>query len=370
MGKDEEVWPKLFKKAAAHYRKGNCECCGKKATNLACLDGSNVVGAFLVLHVRWEHNLPDHDIPVFSSKSNETHWKLPRTVPDAGRINCLLEHSMATQMSSLPGTEFDECFLSGDCLTVSGFIHLYLNRMGIRSDLHTGILKLGENSLPWVWLTIKGHVIDNTYIFWPGGKPGEIDTRLLNLKKFASYSEQDPAAASFPLDLDLGRKTSTTDPRLMRAYATPKKIHQYILFRCCFARAYPELYLYDMGMEKASYNLIESRPKDWAEKDAWGYLMKHRPKDWADIVELHCWNCRERKEHLLRCGDCQLALYCDADCQKADWQNAHKLLHKDLEVNTWFQIEKAEERAKERAAKMRRLSKGQARQKKASQKSR
>merc|ERR1712142_34488 len=90
-------------------------------------------------------------------------WKIPKTLPDEDKINRLLEHSTRAQLAFHSNTEFSHCAMSGDSLTVSGFLHCLLKCLGIQSEVNTGVLKIGQHGLPMTWLTVHGTLIDNTY---------------------------------------------------------------------------------------------------------------------------------------------------------------------------------------------------------------
>jgi len=119
----------------------------------------------------------------FFSDSLGAPWRIPRTLPGASNINGLLEASMAAQKDKLPGTEFDQCYLSGDCLAVCGMLHTYLKQCGINSEFNTGILRVGDKGLPMVWLTIHGTLIDNTYHHWPDDDAEDLSEQMLRLKR-------------------------------------------------------------------------------------------------------------------------------------------------------------------------------------------
>lgn len=38
----------------------------------------------------------------------------------------------------------------------------------------------------------------------------------------------------------------------------------------------------------------------------------------------YCENCGVARDHLLRCGQCRVAGYCNAECQREDWRRRHR----------------------------------------------
>jgi len=257
-------------------------------------------------------------------------WKIPRTLPGARKINYLLERNMAYQMDSLPGTEFEDCFLSGDSLGVCSQLFMGLKSIGVQSHFNVGLLRVGDKALPMVWLTIHGTLIDNTYHHWPGMDKKEIESRLRSAKTIEHYIEEDPTTTKWPLIDQLGSKSCLSDPRLLEAFAKPEKIGQYIGFRIGQPTVYPNFSLYSYAF------LLDSATKSQATvrgKEITGPYNDAR----------NCWFCKKESKSLKKCQTCGAGLYCDTKCQKADWAD-HKLLHKDRETNRLFQEELARRR--------------------------
>jgi len=268
------------------------------------------------------HNIPIQTVMRFYFEFFKgAPWKIPKTLPDEDKINNLLCQSMRAQMGYHLKTEFDKCVMSGDSLTVSGHLYCLLKCLGIRSEVNTGILKVGDSGLPMTWLTVHGTLIDNTNHYWPGSHAGVINRKLLDLKGVERYIEEDPTAASLPLLDELGSKTCVTDPKLMKAFGTSECIEKLVLFRAHFVQPYINCQFYFFGM----YDVV---------KDLYGGMMKNESaiNKWC----FQCWSCERRGVSLMACSGCKVARYCDTNCQKADWL-MHKLLHKDLKANTAFQ---------------------------------
>jgi len=240
-------------------------------------------------------------------------WTVPRTLPSAYEVNTMLDLSLTAQMSCIPGTRFAECVMSGDSLTANGLMYGCLKAAGLKPTFHVGFLKVGIEALPLVWLTAQGTLIDNTYHFWPaGGKRAYLDQAILDLKRVEHYCEEDPTTTQLPLLTELGSKTCLTDPKLMKAFATPENIEKFLHFRSSLPAAYPNVTVY--------FALVVKPGSKW---------------------ERICWTCEKRSPMSLKaCAVCKVAKYCDASCQKADW-SLHKLLHKDGRTNELFWQEKA-----------------------------
>jgi len=271
----------------------------------------------------FQGRVPSDLVPAFLSDSLGPPWKVPRTLPGAGlisvdHINAVLEASMSVQMDKLYGTEFEECFMSGDSLTVCGVLHTYLKYTGINSEFHTGILRVGDRGLPMVWLTIQGTLIDNTYHHWPGDESRDLDKQLVRLKRVENYSEEDPTTTKTPLLAEVGSRTCVSDPKLLKAYATSQNIGKYLAVRAGFHGVYPHFQLYVGGLAKIErLRIIQTHP------------LPHKR------LQQHCWYCDTKAKSLKVCIVCREAMYCNAECQAADWP-VHKLLHKDIKANMEF----------------------------------
>jgi len=313
LGRDYEIWPKLFSKGRAiqMIMKGNEEPIQyvEQAIQFNCQ----------------EKPPPKKAGQAFSNESTGSPWKIPRALPNAKKINNLLERSMAIQMDSLADTEFKECFMSGDSLAVNGMIHVFLKCMGIQSEFNTGILKVGDSALPMVWLTVHGTLIDNTNFHWSGSRPRKFDTRMLDLKRADMYLEEDPTETSLPLLSEVGSRTSVTDPKMMKAFATPKNILKYFYFRMFFPQAYPHFNFYNHRMCQMGPTIIRD---------------DEMPGKHVSWLTDHCWGCEVQSSDLKKCKTCHVAKYCNGECLQADWEQ-HKLMHEDLKANTLFHHSKA-----------------------------
>merc|ERR1719376_345113 len=208
------------------------------------------------------------------------------TLPQASLINRLLAHSMSVQRSAFLFTEFENCIMSGDCMTVCGLMHFYLeNYLGIKSDVNLGILKLNDDvtgggggrgrprGLPMVWLTIHGTLIDNTFHHFP-------DER-----------RRPPGSEVF-------------DDKLVAA----KRVEKYSVFRAMFAPVYPHMRMYSMGMAPL---LAELKTLSDYDKPTFNLWMK-----WSQ----QCWNCHEKDGgfKLKLCAVCKKGRYCSTECQRED----------------------------------------------------
>jgi len=265
-------------------------------------------------------------LPLFSEIIGAP-WKIPRTLPDANNINLLLERNLAHQMDSLPGTEFKDCFLSGDPLTVCAHLYTGLKAMGVRPQFNVGLLRVGDKALPMVWLTIHGTLIDNTYHHWPGMDKEEIKSRLYSAKKIEHYIEEDPTTTKWPLINQLGSRSCVSDPRLLKAFASPEKIGQFLAFRQSQPTFYPNFTLYHRAF--VGEPLFRSHAANNREQVINSPVLQ-------DVW--NCWFCNKVSKDLEDCPNCTEGLYCDVRCQRADWAN-HKLLHKDMTANKKFQEE-------------------------------
>jgi len=279
---------------------------------------------------------PPVSVPQFSTNCGAP-WKIPRTLPGAATINLFLERSMATQMDSIPGTEFNECISSGDSLAICGVLFDFLGESGVRAHFNVGLLRFGDRALPMVWLTIQGTLIDNTYHHWPGMDKKAIESRLRSTKMIEQYMEEDPTTTKWPLINQLGSRSCVADPRLLKAYAKPEKIDQLLAFQAAYPSFYPNYLLFCEAFSKnafANKTCVFRQP-----------FVEDNLRQKCEFINSasNCWYCNKASMSLKRCQDCKLGLYCDAECQKADWAD-HRLLHKDREANRLFQEEAARKR--------------------------
>jgi len=308
----KKMFPKMFKEAQDLQLPG-----GTKSAEAVTM----TLGAFF-------QKLPKERIEVFANPEVVAPWKIPRTLPQAALINTLLAESMTVQSSGFfKRTEFAKCIMSGESLTISGLIHIYLKNLGIRSNLNVGILKMKREEdgyLPLVWLTIHGTLIDNTYHYWPRNKAEVFDKEMTRAKRMEFYSEQDPTDPSLKLADCLGSTTCPQDPKLYKAFGNVKDIEKYIVFRACTPEVYPNMRLFSMGIAGVLSDLK--------------YPVRSLPEKWEKL----CWNCERKSATLKSCTQCKegMGMYCNTECQKADWES-HKLLHKDLRANIRYWKAKA-----------------------------
>jgi len=253
-------------------------------------------------------------------------WLLLQTSAAARKVNDLLDTSSIFQMAD-PIISGMGCIMSSDSLAVNGMVHFYLKSLGIDSDLHCGTLRVKDCGLPMAWLTVQGQLIDNTYHYWPGNQGGVLDPKLFSLKKEEFYIKEDPAKSAVPLITELGSRTCITDPRLFKAYANSENIQKFLFFRSEYPSIFPNFQLYVCGVG------FMSEEEGSGFENRLGYIdtQKERAR-----MTLHCWTCGAKKAGLKQCNECKIAKYCDSRCQTADWP-VHKLLHKDVKVNTEFQ---------------------------------
>jgi len=253
-------------------------------------------------------------------------WFMQWTSDVAREVNLLLNMSLFFQMAD-PINSGMGCIMSSESLAVNGMVHFYLKSLGIDSDLHCGTLRVKDCGLPMAWLTVQGQLIDNTYHYWPGNQGGLCDPQLFSLKKAQFYVKEDPAKSAVPLINELGSKTCITDPRLFKAYANSESIQKFLFFRSEYPSVYPNFQLYICGVGEVS----EGEGSGFENRLGYIDTQKERGR-----MTLKCWTCGAKKAGLKQCNECKIAKYCDSRCQAADWP-VHKLLHKDVKVNTEFQ---------------------------------
>jgi len=253
-------------------------------------------------------------------------WYMQPTSALACEVNRLLDMSLFFQMAD-PINSGMGCIMSSNSLAVNGMLHFYLKSLGIDSDLHCGTLRVKDHGLPMAWLTVQGQLIDNTYHYWPGNQGGVCDPQLFSLKKAQFYVKEDPAKSAVPLINELGSKTCITDPRLFKAYANPENIQKFLFFRSEYPSIFPNFQLYVCGVGSMS----EEEGSGFENRLGYIDTQKERAR-----MTLQCWTCGAKKAGLKQCNECKIAKYCGSRCQSADWP-VHKLLHKDVKVNTEFQ---------------------------------
>jgi len=269
------------------------------------------------------HDLPEvYNIP----------RRFPENLPGQEEVNTVLFVSLLFQKSD-PLNSGMGCIMSSDSLTVNGLLHFYLKSLGIDSELHHGTVRVEGCGIPMAWLTVQGELIDNSYHYWPGIKGGVFIPDLIGLKKEEFYYEEDPAETTVPLMTELGNHTCVTDPRLFKAYANPENIQKFLFFRSEYPGVFPNLQLYICGI---GYYCEEEGGLCDILKSRLGYLDSHKERE---KMTLHCWTCGAKPKNLQQCIGCKVAKYCHAQCQAADWP-IHKLLHKDVKLNTAFQKQK------------------------------
>jgi len=338
--RDESLFPRLFKMAK------DIRMMRAPESRDESMDGHEALELIGILF----QNIEKKPVELFSRAALGAPWKVPRTLPQASLINRLLAHSMSVQRSAFLFTEFENCIMSGDCMTVCGLMHFYLeNYLGIKSDVNLGILKLNDDvtgggggrgrprGLPMVWLTIHGTLIDNTFHHFPDERrrpPGSevFDDKLVAAKRVENYSEEDPTSDDLGLELveELGSNSCPHDLRLYKAFGNQRNIEKYTVFRAMFAPVYPHMRMYSMGMAPL---LAELKTLSDYDKPTFNLWMK-----WSQ----QCWNCHEKDGgfKLKLCAVCKKGRYCSTECQREDWAS-HKLLHRDMEANISYWEEKS-----------------------------
>jgi len=337
---EEESWfPKMFK-VAKDIRNAR-----SPQSRNEPIDGGEALELIGLLFQRMSNvKIP---LELFSQAALGAPWKVPRTLPQASLINRLLAHSMSIQRSVFKFTEFEDCIMSGDCMTVCGLMRFYLeNYLGIKADVNVGVLKLngvaggGRRGLPLVWLTIHGTLIDNTFHHFPDAArnlpPSSLDDRLVAAKRVENYSEEDPTTENPDDDLEmveeLGKKNYPQDLRLYKAFGNARNIEKYTVFRGMLAAVYPHMRMYSMGMAPELLELKKLSDSDRPTFNLW------------DKWSQQCWNCEEQFQDggakLKKCSVCKKGRYCNAHCQREDWPT-HKLLHKDMEAHIAYWKEKS-----------------------------
>jgi hypothetical protein len=279
-------------------------------------------------------------------------WRIPLASDHdlASKINSILSKSMETQSSKIPGSdEFDNFIISNSCLAVSGLMRYYLTCLGLApQDVSVvfGILLWDAGArdgpddfegTPHVWLDILGHPIDNTHVALPEDSEEHLEY-FYQAKQANYYRNVDPLKSN--LKLYLGSKETTVTTRhnlkVFRTYITHDTsggdlVEKYLVFALECANLNPSVKMFDILMRKFFKDDLNIPVGDLVYK-------------WRSL----CWSCSKKasEEKLKTCTQCNLAKYCDKECQKNDWK-AHKLLHKELELTQQVLAEQAEETTEE-----------------------
>ena len=84
-----------------------------------------------------------------------TPFGVPNSVEGYEKINNILKESLTYQK---------ECRVSNACGFVNVILKHCFEAAGINTDIVYGTATLYGLRYPHVWLTLKGHIVDNTYV--------------------------------------------------------------------------------------------------------------------------------------------------------------------------------------------------------------
>ena len=257
-------------------------------------------------------------------------WRVPSGChPRAGLVNDMLNHSRKIQGGVIPNhDDFKFFIVSNAQMAVSCLLRTYF-RAVLGKDFAAQSTQLiqgvflwdlknpGANEfqgMPYVWLEIFGHAIDNAYVDYAseGIKMGE--DFPFSLHKPEAYIKEDIRKTQ--LRLYYGQEEGTThrfshNHRVFLAYGdTDNNVEKLMSYMFRFSCLNLGLKIYDSLMRdflRAEYGAF--------------------PEDLEEKWERRCWNCEKETNELKTCQKCKKAKYCGKECQQAEWKS-HKMLHK------------------------------------------
>ena len=169
-----------------------------------------------------------------------------------------------------------------------------------------GLLETSMGVVAHSYLKVDKYDIDNTHNrFW------STHTYFVHVLNEEKLIDEDPGTTNrqfIPTYSDFFNTERFGGKNLRLVQGQDEKWEQKFAYSCASC-AYSGGVIYDIAMRKfikEKHNVeIESLSKKWNRL---------------------CWNCFEGNKTLLRCSKCQIALYCNKNCQRQDWK-VHKLLH-------------------------------------------
>ena len=214
---------------------------------------------------------------------------IPKKAENAEKVNKILAKSFWLQQ------EIDAV---GKPSLINIMLERILQAAGIDAKLKHGYHDGPTGVLPWAWLSISGHIVDNT--FMPLPIPWQI-----KVKSESDYKEF----------ID-----ETTE--LMPNWSnTPKDIYEWS----------------SSLSKKRHYWILENKDKSFAlmennyDLKCYYYVMSaflesEYSVETPDFFSLwdKCWTCGKESDRLKSCAKCKIACYCSRKCQKEDWRFIHK----------------------------------------------
>ena len=169
----------------------------------------------------------------------------------------------------------------------------------IETKIIYGSTPCSNFTIPHVWLTIDGHIVDNTFI----EHISEED--LLLVKSQYCYIDKEPTEYSneYFLGDESTRRLGNEDHNI--------KLFKWIL----------------TNPDKA-FAISHNKPQIQDYYKMITLFMKTKYQ--ADVLDFakcdsNCWGCNKDRVELKKCSRCKIAKYCSKQCQKTDWKDIHKL---------------------------------------------
>jgi len=248
-------------------------------------------------------------------------WRVSSRVKNYEAINKLLAHSLVVQSSTI-STASDHSLhyfiRSNCCLQISSFVKYYLSFLNVEVKAYCGALTRSEGyGLMHAFLEIENEIVDNTY--------NHISTELSAQKNFTEYFNIFPMW-KVPHRYDKRPPSETTV--------------QFDEFNELEVRFSEITCKSDLNMRKSLASTIRNR-KLGIGALVYDKLMRHWIKTElgveipcvTELMDQVCWCCGKNNgnEGLKKCTKCNIAKYCNRECQKNDWRAGHKLMHEMIE---------------------------------------
>lgn len=237
---------------------------------------------------------------------------------DHKKTNDLLRHSLRAQMGRIPNTEFSSHVVSDDGLAVSGLVQLYLDTIGVKCEMTTGVMQFAKgedkDGTPAVWLDFEGgQVVDNAYVHFEDERRRMLFFRMRHKDLYVRDLLEGEQKRKLFVPSKGANLEETT--KLLRFYGRRYQVEKYILTRFKMSQIKPGLKMFDILM------------RDFVQR-VHGKAVVDLELKW----DVHCWSCFEQRDAkaLKACSVCKFAKYCDGHCQKKEWKT-HKVLHLVME---------------------------------------